>query len=235
MRHGTARVVGLFAWLLATAGGTRAQGPPAGAPGAPAAPPPVVTEALAPAPAPVMPPPRVESPSGAPTRVAIFLPFHVAGLRDGVAVSERASGRCFAGSLSSGGRPDAWRCNSGDRIYDPCFEGTQDERTVLLCVDTPWAEQRLLLTPNQPLPRGEANPANLTGSLPWALELANGARCELLSGATSVSAGLRVNYWCDGETSVIGDIDRQQPQWQVFFVPAEGTAAERIGVTAAWY
>lgn len=186
----------------------------------------------------VAPPPPEARPERAPeaaTRVAIFLPFHVNGLREGVAVSERAPGRCFAGSLSTAGRPDAWRCNSGDRIYDPCFEGTQDERTVLLCVDTPWSEHALLLTPTHAPPRGEANPANLTGALPWAIELANGARCQLLSGATSVSAGLRVNYWCDGETAVIGDIDRQAPLWQVFFVPATGTRAERTGVAAVWY
>lgn len=233
MVRSTARFLTLAVALLSImAGVIHAQDPPVGTPAPAAAATPVV--AVPPAPAEPSPPP-LPGGSDAATRVAIFLPFHVASLREGVVVSARASGRCFAGSLSTAGRPDAWRCNSGDRIYDPCFEGTQEERAVLLCVDTPWSGDALLLTPSPALPRGEANPSNLTGALPWALVLANGAHCQLLTGATSVSAGLRVNYWCDGETSVIGDIDREQPLWQVFFVPATGTAAERVGVAAAWY
>jgi hypothetical protein len=54
--------------------------------------------------------------------------------------------------------------------------------------------------------------------IPWALELANGSRCGLLTGATAVLAGLRINYGCDDGGLVIGEVDRAGAMWTVFYL-----------------
>src|SRR5262245_10805992 len=173
-------------------------------------------------------------PAESPTSVRVFLPFSPAGLRGGLTVVGRVSGECFAPSIASAGRPDAWRCSSGNRVMDPCFEGLQS--VVLACATSPWSADVVLLTPTAELPRGKANRPELDMAPPWALELDSGVRCQLLTGATWGAAGMRVNYGCEGDSGyVIGDVDRSRARWQVFFDAPKGVSARTVGVTAAWY
>ena len=70
--------------------------------------------------------------------------------------------------------------------------------------------------------------------LPWALELANGERCTLLSGATAVLAGERVNYGCEGGGVVLGAAHRGQPIWTVSYLADESVATNVVEVAVAW-
>jgi len=169
-------------------------------------------------------------------KATVILPFGPAGLRPGLAVVGRVAGECFAASVADAGRPDAWRCSSGNRIMDPCFEGFQQGSVVLACASSPWSADVVILTPTADLPRGQANKPGLDAAPPWALELDNGVRCQLLTGATWGAAGMRVNYGCERDGGyVIGDVDRSRPRWQVLFDAPKGVAARTVGVRAAWY
>jgi len=70
--------------------------------------------------------------------------------------------------------------------------------------------------------------------LPWALELANGERCTLLSGATSVLAGERINYGCEGGGVVLGAAHRGQPVWTVSYLADQSVATNVVEVAVAW-
>lgn len=70
--------------------------------------------------------------------------------------------------------------------------------------------------------------------IPWALELANGERCTLLTGATMVLAGERVNYGCEGGGSVLGEVDRGALLWVVDFLPDDAVATDQVAVLVAW-
>lgn len=168
------------------------------------------------------------------TAVRVFLPFGPEGIGSGLTVTSRLSGECFSRSLASPGRPDAWRCTSGNQILDPCLEGFG--QAALVCAQAPWSSEVALLTPSKPLPQsGGPRELDLT-ALPWALALANGARCVLLTGATSGLVGLRINYGCvGGKAYVFGEVDRSLPEWQVFFTDGQGSVAERVAVAVAWY
>jgi hypothetical protein len=131
------------------------------------------------------------------TAVRVLAAFNPGGLRSGVQVAGRVSGTCFAASIADRGRPDAWRCISGNRIMDPCFQGAEGSQAILACLDDPWNPRVTVLTPNGELPRAQANNADLR-ALPWALELSSGARCVFLTGATTAVAGMRANYGCVG-------------------------------------
>ncbi len=169
------------------------------------------------------------------TQVTLYVPFNPNGLSIGLAVTKRVSGSCFAGSAASSGRSDAWRCSAGNAILDPCYQGFQQGKTVLACPDTPWSANVVLLTLTKDLPQKDANKDNVPRALPWALELANGMKCELLTGATWGVAGMRANYGCADSAYVIGDPDRSLPQWRVFFQGPRGFAVTQLGVLVAWY
>lgn len=66
---------------------------------------------------------RARQPTGV-TDVRLFVPFREGRLVAGLAAVARLSGRCFAASIASQGRSDAWRCMSDNLILDPCYEGT---------------------------------------------------------------------------------------------------------------
>lgn len=70
--------------------------------------------------------------------------------------------------------------------------------------------------------------------IPWALELANGSRCGLLTGATAVLAGQRINYGCDDGGQVIGEVDRSAAMWNVAYLAEGASATDQIDVVTAW-
>lgn len=169
------------------------------------------------------------------TQITLYVPFTPNGLSIGLAVTRRVSGSCFAGSAASSGRSDAWRCSADNAILDPCYQGTESGKTVLACPDTPWSANVILLTATKDLPQKDANKDTVPKGLPWALELANGMKCSMLTGATFGVAGMRANYGCGENAYVVGDPDRSLPTWRVFFLGPRGFAVTQIGVRVAWY
>ena len=94
----------------------------------------------------------------------------------------------------------------------------------------------MLLAPTEPLPASRRQPPPLLDGRPWALELADGSRCALLTGATGAVAGMRVNYGCEGDrVSIVGDVDRRGRRWRVLTIAGSGATMEQRSVRAAWY
>jgi len=168
------------------------------------------------------------------TDIRLFVPFQAGRLVSGLTVAARISGKCFAPSLASQGRADAWRCSAGNLILDPCYESIPSAQPLLACPTSPWQPQVRLLAATG-IPHDQANPGTLTAQLPWALELADGSRCQFLTGATTAVAGMRLNYGCANGVSVVGTVDRSQPLWRVFVLPQSGPAVRQVDVTVAWY
>jgi hypothetical protein len=170
------------------------------------------------------------------TQVKLLTPFGPAGLSVGMAVTEKVSGKCFAASAASPSRPDAWRCSSGNGILDPCYQRILVADKQLACpVGGPWPANVVLLTLAQPLPSEPRKETSRAEALPWAIELANGQRCTLFTGAMPPVAGMRINYGCPGGRQVVGDIDRSQPLWRVFFQGEKSIALEQVDVAVAWF
>jgi hypothetical protein len=169
-----------------------------------------------------------------PTQVQLVLPFTAPGSL-GLGITTRVTGRCFAASVADSGRSDAWRCMSGNRIYDPCFEGFEQGTTVVACLESPRASAAVVLTPTGGVPRQVANKGLPLASPPWSLSLGNGASCGLLPGATFGFAGMRISYGCTDGGYLIGDVDRSLPQWRVFYLARRATAAMMVSVVTAYY
>jgi hypothetical protein len=71
-------------------------------------------------------------------------------------------------------------------------------------------------------------------ALPWAVELADGERCGLLTGATAAVAGMRLNYGCEGGGWLVGDLDRGSPVWTANFYDERALATELVEVATVW-
>ena len=70
--------------------------------------------------------------------------------------------------------------------------------------------------------------------IPWAVELANGERCTLLTGATAAFAGQRLNYGCESGGYVIGELQRDGLVWMASFLAKDAFASDLVPVAVAW-
>lgn len=178
----------------------------------------------------------VADPGTARTQIKLLTPFGTKGLADGMQVSDRVSGKCFAASVASSSRPDAWRCSAGNAIHDPCYQRILGDEKQLACpLEGPWSQKVILLTLTEALPTEPRKEVALESTMPWALELGNGKRCSLFTGATAPVAGMRINYGCPGGFQVVGDIDHSGRVWHVFFQAENASTLEQVDVAVAWY
>ena len=100
--------------------------------------------------------------ASAKTAVHTVLPYDADGLNPDLNVTSNLDGACQIESLASPGRPDAWNCVGDDnQIYDPCFENafaSQDDPIELACFTSPFSNDVVLLSLDQPLTREKEAP-----------------------------------------------------------------------------
>jgi hypothetical protein len=180
-----------------------------------------------------------DPPCSSVTQIKLITPFHDGNLGIGFAVTARGDGECFARSVAVAGRQDAWRCSIGNAIHDPCFQNIMGDAKVLACPDGPWTANVTLLTLTRALPAdaaaNDASKTLLKDTMPWALELANGQRCTLFTGATAPIAGMRINYGCPGGFIAVGEIDRSRATWRIYFQGEKSVSLDLTDIAVAWY
>ena len=198
-------------------------------------------------------PTTVEPAAGlTPTRTdtRYVVPFTPDGLNPSLTVTSTVEGACTFGSVIANSRPDAWGCTTDGGVVDPCFENAYlpaDEATEVVCFDSPWSSDVVVLKLTAPLSRekeepdggmsGVADTANeviQSWDLPWALELANGDRCSLMHGTLVVMAGQVVHYGCENGGMILGETDRDQPVWTVSYLAEGEVASQLVDVLTAW-
>ena len=125
------------------------------------------------------------------TRGVRVEPFAADGsLAAGWKTTAKVSGSCFAAAISTQ-RSDAFRCFAGtSTIVDPCFSSPAANAEVL-CVLAPGSRDAIEIRLTKPLPAAGHGPGRV-----WAVELANGGRCNVSTGANGVSHGRVVGWYC---------------------------------------
>ena len=150
---------------------------------------------------------------------------------------------CQSGSFSTQ-RPDAWRCVTAD----PCFAPLFGDGTVVACAAAPWRGEVRLLTLSRPLPGPEqcrmtpnACPRELDlTSQPWAIELANGAKCTAFTGTRTAVAGMIITRGCDDGGGIASPgptetFDKTLPLWRAFYLARDAYVVEQVDVWIVWY
>jgi hypothetical protein len=169
------------------------------------------------------------------TRVVTVTVFVDGAPRPGLQVVHATTGSCWVSSVDSG-RTGAHRCSldtatqDGATVEDPCFADESGAAAYLLCMRTP-ADDRVV----QVDPTGGPEPADPDpDGLPWALDLANGERCDFIAGATLSIGDRRLSYGCPGG-DVWGDPDRTGGgQWTVQYQPTGQDEMVTVGVVVAY-
>jgi hypothetical protein len=161
------------------------------------------------------------------TVVIKFTPYSSSGALT-ASVSARGAGRCWTGSIVVP-VTGAYRCLVGNDIGDPCFAPPHPTTPVTVaCMPDPWSGARVLtLTGALPVTSPIGNAAR-----PWAVQLANGARCVASTGTVQAVHGVSLDLLCPDEMAA-GGLDTTNPIWRVQYGPKSGPLAP-VNVTQAW-
>jgi hypothetical protein len=169
--------------------------------------------------------------AAAPTQRATYTPFAAGGaLRAGLHAVDRA-GECFTTS-SLIGRRGVYRCITGNILRDPCYLDPAAADPTVICVADPWRRTVVRIALRDPLPADE--PIGAAGR-PWALELASGARCVFVTGASQLAGGYRLNYVCDRDRFLFGLPRTSAATWRIRqSASAAGRRMRLVAIARAW-
>lgn len=127
---------------------------------------------------------------------------------------EIRAGGCYAASevvpVAS-----AYRCGVGSDIFDPCLRGA-DGQTIVCEADPAGSTAGFALELTQPI--SVAAPVGRTYPGAWVFQLANGAVCRYVGGATITIDGQRINYTCSDLTQLLGEVDKSGTLWTINIV-----------------
>jgi len=120
--------------------------------------------------------------------------------------NEIYEGKCWTNSIAAYFRTDAWRCNVGNSIEDPCFSLSQSDRVFCL-VNPRDVNLGILIKLTEPLPEHfiTGNEGKENGA--WFIELEDGTTCSPITGASDVNEkGERANYACISGGDIYGEL-----------------------------
>lgn len=163
------------------------------------------------------------------TRVVHVKPFLASGaLAPGYKVIARVAGNCWTNSNATT-RPDAFRCMRVNEIYDPCFRNPAGSRVACPLAVAPW--QVVIMRPTKKLPHAQmaGHPES------WLLKLANGAVCQLDTGASFLVNGKRANFACTDKSWLFGRADTHRQPWLIERGFGTHPRLKLAAVATAWF
>ena len=189
-------------------------------------------------------PPTTTTPASTPsTAIEMFAPWTTEGaLAPGIQIADNLNdGSCSTGSLADGANQNAWRCSSGNDVYDPCFAPPDETNiTQVACAQSPLSSVEVL-TLVQPLPSsstgtssgstGTSGDAGSTPS-PWFMQLANGDRCERTTGTASSAGSPSLSYAC--QSGVASTLNTSTEPWTVRYLADNSDVPSDVAVNTAW-
>jgi hypothetical protein len=167
------------------------------------------------------------------TQAHIYEPFTSSG-KPAVHVSSTVRGSCNGGSAAID-RDDAWRCFTGNFIYDPCFSSSK-AKGIVLCPTGPGSTSAVEIKLTAKLTFGDKAKPSTSGT-PWAVETTSGLKCLISTGATSVIDHRRANYFCGkGKNVLWGSPSRKSEPWTIYSAPATATKlTQTVKLSVAWF
>jgi hypothetical protein len=167
----------------------------------------------------------------------IFSPFNGGSPATGLQIAKTIRGSCWTGSEGTA-RSDAWRCMSGNYIYDPCFsDHSGTAQSYVICAGSPFSRKVLRFVLTKALPYKYSNKdGDPTRFIPWAVRLSSGATCVNIQGATGAIAGMRIGYSCSNKGVLVGSPKRSGAMWHIFFAPRYGSSnLTLVPIPQAWW
>lgn len=165
------------------------------------------------------------------TELSLYRPMSDVTEHLSIKIAAKASGECVQQSQLIK-REDAWRCVAEGKVYDPCFVKPSSGRLDAVCTETPWSNKGTQITVATPLDNKWHQSLDMSRTLPWAIELASGEKCQAIE-TTAQYDGLPVHYRCDRNSELIGHVQRCDSTWKMLQHAANGV--ETAQITRAWF
>lgn len=147
------------------------------------------------------------------TQVKLYRPFGQAIAQAPLKVTETYSGECAQQSIRIK-REDAWRCQAGNRVYDPCFINPFSAHKQALCPASPWNGTSILLNLTTPANHNGFSLLDVSKTYPWAIELKTGEKCEALE-KEGIYDNMPILYRCNNQTELLGHLQRCRTTWTI--------------------
>ena len=163
------------------------------------------------------------------TRVITYSPFTSEGAVKPRLKAVERSGSCRLDSRLVL-RDDAWRCRTGRRRRDPCFDNPVIEDQVV-CVKAPWSRRAALI--DTPLDDSDRNYPS--GRRPWAVKVRR-RRCLFKPRSKRKVRGKRLSYVCGRRGPYLfGLPNRRRPTWTIRIAKTRrGKGLRRARIRVAW-
>lgn len=147
-------------------------------------------------------------------------------------VNQRKVGQCITQSKRII-REDAWRCNAGDKIFDPCFVNPKGPQNRLICPVSPWQGDSTEIFVVKPVDNKQHIKLDVSKVYPWAVELINGVTCVAYQPKYNIN-DLTVYYRCQDQSFLAGHLQRCKAQWTMLNIDKQQVSTT-IAMTKAWF
>lgn len=165
------------------------------------------------------------------TVLKLYRPFGEVTAQAPLIVKSKLFGRCI-GQSQLIVREDAWRCEAGGRVYDPCFVKSGGNKKKAVCPQSPWTGDSVQVSVPSPLNNERHIGLDMSRAFPWAIELANGEYCQAID-PNSVYDGMPVRYRCSGTNVLIGYLQRCKAVWSMLEKTPGGV--DTVELIKAWF
>ena len=165
------------------------------------------------------------------TDLRLYRPFTETTKQLPITTISKLIGKCNAQSILIQ-REDAWRCMADEKVYDPCFVQPFGSHLKALCIESPWSNKGIEMTVTIPLDNNQHEHLDMSRTYPWAVELIGGEKCHAIEEHES-DDGLPVRYQCEGQSTLIGHVQRCQNTWKILQHSARG--GETVEIDRAWF
>lgn len=165
------------------------------------------------------------------TELNLYRPFTETTKQPPMTIIAKQAGECYQQSLRIK-REDAWRCIANTKVYDPCFVERFGSKIKAICIESPWSNQGIEITVLSPLDNRQHESLDMSKTFPWALELSDGPKCWSVN-KPDLYDGLPVRYQCEGESSLIGHVQRCHNTWKMLQHSPNGVLP--VDIVRAWF
>jgi hypothetical protein len=174
--------------------------------------------------------------TSASTRVVVMAGFTVGGVPT-MRITHTVRGSCFSTS-DAALRDDAYRCMSGNELFDPCLAPPPSVRAgrVVVCPTDPFRNTGIEIRLTRRLPRN-TGPAPSDRGVPFAIRLMNGCEATLDTGATAAIGRARANYYCPRSHEWLWGVpSRHGRMWTIYSAPLNAKRlTRRVSIAEAWF
>ena len=165
------------------------------------------------------------------TELNLYRPYTDTSKHPTVMAAVQKTGQCGQQSEHVK-REDAFRCEVEGRIYDPCFVKPNGSRQEAVCPESPWSSAGVIITVAGVLDSYGHDSLDMSRTFPWAIELSSGQKCQAIDSFEKYD-GLPVRYQCEGNSVLIGHVQRCASEWKMLQRGPAGVST--VLIERAWF